>query len=50
MAAPVKKRDIQRNIDNRSSDDDDQNSSNSEDNEQDVPEEQVKRLSYILPI
>ena len=40
MAAPVKKRDIQRNIDNRSSDDDDQSSSNSEDNEQDVPQEQ----------
>ncbi|XP_076279679.1 protein BCCIP homolog [Lasioglossum baleicum] len=34
MAAPVKKRDIQRNTEDRSSDDDDLNSSNSDDNEQ----------------
>ncbi|XP_076658602.1 protein BCCIP homolog [Halictus rubicundus] len=36
MAAPVKKRDIQRNTEDRSSDDDDLNSSNSEGNEQDT--------------
>ena len=40
MAAPVKKRDIQRNIEDRSSDDEDHSSSNSEDNEQNVIEEQ----------
>ncbi|XP_076667848.1 protein BCCIP homolog [Andrena cerasifolii] len=40
MAAPVKKRDIQRNIEDRSSDDEDHSSSNSEDNERNVIEEQ----------
>ncbi|KAG6797253.1 protein BCCIP [Apis mellifera caucasica] len=40
MAAPVKKRDVQRNFEDRSSDDDDHNSSNSEDNEKESLEEQ----------
>ncbi|XP_043256995.1 protein BCCIP homolog [Colletes gigas] len=40
MAAPVKKRDIQRSTEDRSSDDDDQSSLNSEDNERDAVEEQ----------
>lgn len=45
MAAPVKKRDVQRNFEDRSSDDDDHNSSNSEDNEKESLEEQVRNLS-----
>ena len=40
MAAPVKRRDIQRNIEDRSSDDEEHSSSNSEDNERNVIEEQ----------
>ena len=40
MAAPVKKRDIQRNIEDRSSDDEDHSSSNSEGTEQNVIEQQ----------
>ncbi|XP_033322971.1 protein BCCIP homolog [Megalopta genalis] len=40
MAAPVKKRDIQRNTEDRSSDDDDLNSSNSEENEHETVAEQ----------
>lgn len=45
MAAPVKKRDVQRNFEDRSSDDDDHNSSNSEDNEKESLEEQVRNLN-----
>lgn len=41
MAAPVKKRDVQRNSESRSSDDDDRSSSNSQDNEQEAMDEQV---------
>ncbi|CAK9831012.1 Protein BCCIP homolog [Anthophora retusa] len=40
MAAPVKRREVQRNSEDRSSDDDDQSSSNSEDNEQGTLREQ----------
>lgn len=43
----MKKRDVQRNFEDRSSDDDDHNSSNSEDNEKESLEEQVRNLSQI---
>lgn len=44
MAAPVKKRDVPRNFEDRNSDDNDQSSSNNEDNEKEVLDEEVRNL------
>lgn len=48
MAAPVKRRDIQREIDDRSSDDDDYGPSGSKDNGQNAMEEEVTRFKRFL--
>ncbi|XP_017759140.1 PREDICTED: protein BCCIP homolog [Eufriesea mexicana] len=44
MAAPVKKRDVARNFEDRNSDDNDQSSSNNEDNEKEVLDEEVMEI------